>query len=128
LNTFWYSPYSKLPQSGIVFKAGVGLTITTADVLPIDKGIARSHQGLIDVGSPLKDFGNTSAITISCFDLEGYLRSDRQQTLQCFPCLHSIWRLRCLWSINAGKTHFDSLVFFCHADGVSVANRDDRSC
>ena len=45
------------------------LTIPTADVLPVDEGIARSHQGLVDVCAPLEDFGNASAITISCFDL-----------------------------------------------------------
>ena len=50
---------------------GVGLAVATADVLPIDEGIARSHQGLVDVVAALEDLGNAPAIAIRRLCSEG---------------------------------------------------------
>jgi len=59
----------------------VGLAITPSDVLPVDEGISRAHQRLVDVAATLEHLSNVPPIAVYCLGLEGDFGSNGQQSL-----------------------------------------------
>ena len=101
--------------------------VTLREAGALGEDISLLHKGQPAIGIALcEDLSNGSAISVFGLHLQRDCRSDREESLECFPGLLPVWHLRHLWGIDAGDPDRELPPAVLYPQGVAVTDGNHR--
>lgn len=108
---------------GQLLAVEVGPLVALLQVLPVGEGVSLLNQG--QAGAPPiggEDLGDSASVAVLGLGFQRDRGSDREESLESFPRLLPVRRLRHLGGVDTGDTDRELLPAVLHAQRVAVTD------